>query len=1408
MTRFPAMTQSATALARCFRRAAAPAAFLLALSRVCFLTLLVLAIAPAARAGTFMGVDRDTGVPFHWQEPVPLAVDSGTLGRLSNAQARATVQAAADEWTAIATSALRIDVTSDILPTTGPEGFGDVASLSQINQLTRDGWSAVYFDTDGSILASMGLGASVLAVGGFMEPTTNSAITQGYIIAGGLGMSNYTTQTIRQILAHEMGHLVGLGHTIIGQDYMRRDGEGFVYGPDGAPLGRYDGAQVALMFWLLVAQNPGIRHIDDLSIISTLYPAGPDTLSGYGSIQGRLLDIDGVTPRTGGWMIARNWREDPLRDAVAVISGDRVGADLAGHPRRGAYEIHLLTPGDPHSLEVQSTHTNGSYRTEVFTERDSLARPSLGPLPGPEEYFSGPDEANTQPPDDPAAGPWLFHPGAGGPTAPFEADIVLNGAQIRGHVRDGQGAPLPEGRIQIDPDDRQAPVGPDGAWEVLVSNAWSGAVRPVLEGYRFEPDRLAVENLTGVLEGIDFIGAPTSETVRLSGWVLRGGVAPIAGASVATTDGLHETTSDWTGAWALNVPWNWSGAVAARHDGHVFEPDQRDYVGVTTDLDEQNFTETADAFEAAAEIHGERGTVWGSNANATKQPGEPNHISYDPGGKSVWWKWKAPRTGRYFVHLHGSDFDTVLAVYTGRLGEDLSLVEANDDDGSEDHQGMPWVSGLTFPARAGVVYHIVVDGFMGNDGIVTNGPIRLSWGPADRLGYVFNRTRGSASTINLQDGEVLHPGYPGQYNYLSSYQGGDFDGWDLRRFYAASRTLYAIDVLPVNDPIGYINRDRVYVRDLRATQAIVDMTWRPTDFSLWLLARDEKASPAWTMGPINVTHGQFSARADFDTSPGLRLLNLAADSQGRLFSVAWDEGENANALVTLTPGAQPLIETVAMLGDIADAISPMDYDPVSDALLWLAPDPEGGRMVRIDPRSGAAETLFSVGQAGDVFSAFGVRETALSADGRDWRDHYDVRVHPRNLSYATTEEGLFLDGAARGAVQIVARPMAPGVSPAPVPRIVIGPGGLGRLHLRGAVALSVESQGPLRRLIAQRGYVQSVDAEALGEVRMSARPDSSGQGERFQTTIVSRHTAATAGVALPRAAIRLSGVAAAGLRLPGQAVVLQSESRKHIAPGGTAFVSFADWAPDRRGLIGAAPEARYIFGHLVRWTSFGAAVAVDAVETRDTRAALTRVAIRGAVFSLPAPTSGHIFIERPASVIGGQWALAARRVAIVARGGDVAPDALECQRVIARVEARLRSARLARAPEPLRLGGRLGDLADTRIDTPPGAMIIASGLDGRDRAHILRLGGDLGVYGQFLAGADRTVDGLAPRHDGAIATIATLGSRDPRLPRGLSDAGGPVIRGRAFVQEGTSPRLVGDTGAIREGRLKVQGESD
>ncbi|MGH9968579.1 MAG: peptidoglycan DD-metalloendopeptidase family protein, partial [Pyrinomonadaceae bacterium] len=71
-----------------------------------------------------------------------------------------------------------------------------------------------------------------------------------------------------------------------------------------------------------------------------------------------------------------------------------------------------------------------------------------------------------------------------------------------------------------------------------------------------------------------------------------------------------------------------------------------------------------DNFANAQAISGTLGTVTGTNVGATKESGEPNHAG-NTGGASVWYRWQPSSSGSATFATNGSNFDTLLAVYTG-----------------------------------------------------------------------------------------------------------------------------------------------------------------------------------------------------------------------------------------------------------------------------------------------------------------------------------------------------------------------------------------------------------------------------------------------------------------------------------------------------------------------------------------------------------------------------------------------------------------------------------------------------------------------------------------------------------------------------------------------------------------------
>jgi hypothetical protein len=118
-----------------------------------------------------------------------------------------------------------------------------------------------------------------------------------------------------------------------------------------------------------------------------------------------------------------------------------------------------------------------------------------------------------------------------------------------------------------------------------------------------------------------------------------------------------------------------------------------------------------DNFVNAQTITGTSGTINATNIFASKEVGEPNHEPFDtPGGRSVWYRWTAPSSGQAFLDTSGSDFDTVLAVYTGSSVNALTSVIKNDDAPGTT------TSSVQFSAVSGTTYQIAVDGFRADSG--------------------------------------------------------------------------------------------------------------------------------------------------------------------------------------------------------------------------------------------------------------------------------------------------------------------------------------------------------------------------------------------------------------------------------------------------------------------------------------------------------------------------------------------------------------------------------------------------------------------------------------------------------------------------------------------------------------------
>jgi HYR domain-containing protein len=143
-----------------------------------------------------------------------------------------------------------------------------------------------------------------------------------------------------------------------------------------------------------------------------------------------------------------------------------------------------------------------------------------------------------------------------------------------------------------------------------------------------------------------------------------------------------------------------------------------------------------DYFADAATIDGASGSVTGSTANATAEPGEPVHSGLscclNDNEHSIWYRWTAPVSGEAFFTTAGSSYDTVLRAYTG------TSVDALGSPGVYWNDANPWTTWSRVDLRnvaAGTTYYLAVDAANGETGAV-----QLNWRTVESTGDLIPPT--------------------------------------------------------------------------------------------------------------------------------------------------------------------------------------------------------------------------------------------------------------------------------------------------------------------------------------------------------------------------------------------------------------------------------------------------------------------------------------------------------------------------------------------------------------------------------------------------------------------------------------------------------------------------------------------
>lgn len=157
---------------------------------------------------------------------------------------------------------------------------------------------------------------------------------------------------------------------------------------------------------------------------------------------------------------------------------------------------------------------------------------------------------------------------------------------------------------------------------------------------------------------------------------------------------------------------------------------------------------TNDSFAGATVISGSSGQIVGDNYNATSEAGEPNN-NLDSAGKSVWYKWTAPASGRMEFDISSGDiFNSPsgptffsIGIYQGTAVNALSSIR-------QTHYP---AYGVGFNVMAGQTYMILIDSWSAITGYATGqtGTFTLHWGPGPANDDFVNRAPIAGTTGSL-----------------------------------------------------------------------------------------------------------------------------------------------------------------------------------------------------------------------------------------------------------------------------------------------------------------------------------------------------------------------------------------------------------------------------------------------------------------------------------------------------------------------------------------------------------------------------------------------------------------------------------------------------------------------------------
>jgi hypothetical protein len=385
-----------------------------------------------------------------------------------------------------------------------------------------------------------------------------------------------------------------------------------------------------------------------------------------------------------------------------------------------------------------------------------------------------------------------------------------------------------------------------------------------------------------------------------------------------------------------------------------------------------NFRHSNDNLAKSAEITGSGFSLTALNSNATKETNELN-IANNTSGKSVWWSWTAPNSNPVQVTTQGSNFDTLLAVYTGTDYSNLQLVTENNDTGTGT------ISKVAFTPVAGETYKIAVAGKNS-----TSGQIQLNFETLPSLPVVsINVTDNQASEAGLNTGSfrlqrnntsgnltvnLALTGTKGSRDYLLSVGGSQLTSNSV--IIPDGKSFVDVLVTPIDDNATEIGGETLTVEVVSDLTTYIPAN-APNNRGSITIADNDNASPGgldtnnlqlWLDGnsQVDINNNTVTGWRD-RSSTGIDLGQNTINNRPNL----QNNGLNYNSVISFDGTNDTLISINQLPADFATKnasifiVSKSDSTTQSSSILAATPDDTGKRLLIHLPYS--SKTYFDRG---------------------------------------------------------------------------------------------------------------------------------------------------------------------------------------------------------------------------------------------------------------------------------------------------------------------------------------------------------------------------------------------------------------------------------------------------------------